>query len=204
MTVTELLTRIMAAYAGATTEAMKTFVPVFHARLRKHEGPALDAAAIEVFGSFKPRYDHKFPIPADFEAHLPSGKLNLGTAGQGIRQTLADRATRRRRVLADWMNGQGAKIKAHRVPPMYAACVALAADLAGETSDALILTADQIKLCEDRALSAARIQRFGRIPRSTERWEAQIEEIRADWARGVWEIVMPSSPVAPATQRAAA
>src|ERR1043166_6038197 len=41
MMVKELLERIVVAYPGASPEAMRTFKPVFLARLGGHEGPAL-------------------------------------------------------------------------------------------------------------------------------------------------------------------
>lgn len=183
MNVTELLQRIMAAYAGATNEAMKTFVPVFHARLRKHEGPALEEAATQVFGSFKPKYDHRFPIPADFEAFLPSGRLDLGKeGGRPIRQWLADRDARRKRVLADWDAGQGAKIKANRPHAVYTACAMMAMDIAANAGDRLVLTAEQIATCEEQALSRARVEMFGPPPKTEEAMQAQREQVRQAWA----------------------
>lgn len=179
MTVTELLTRIMAAYPGATNEAMKTFVPVFHARLKRHEGDALDTAAIEVLGSFKPKYDHKFPIPADFEAHLPSGRLNLPEENS-IRGALADRAARKTRNMAEWQAGQGAKIKANRPQPAYNACILLAMELSGR-NQRLMLSGEQIQMCEDRALAAARLRMFGPLPRTNEAHTDQIQQVRDSW-----------------------
>lgn len=180
MTVTELLTRILAAYPGATPEAMKTYVPVFHARLQKHEGPALADAATEVLGSFKPKYGQPFPIPADFEAHLPSGKLNLPEEGHSIRGALKDRAERQKRVFSTWLQTQGAKIKQARPVAVYNACVMLAADLA-KAADRVILKPEQITLCEERALSQARVAMFGALPRTNEAWQAQIEQVRVAW-----------------------
>lgn len=181
MTVTELLDRIIAAYPGATPEAMKTYRSVFFARLQRHEGSALEAAATEVLGSFKPRYGQPFPIPADFEAHLPSGRLNLPEEGGSIREALRTRAERKCRVFAAWLEGQGAKIRAARPPAVYNACVFMAADLA-KKSERVVLTAEQIATCEERALAAGRIDKFGALPRTNEQWDEQREQVRQMWA----------------------
>lgn len=183
MTVTELLARIIAAYPGATTEAMKTFKPVFYARLQKFEGDKLDEAANAVLGSFKPKFGQPFPIPADFEAHLPSGKLDLGSdGGPPIRQWLADRDARRKRNYEEWANGQGAKIKANRPHGVYSACALMAMELSPKRRDRLVLSAEQIALCEEQALSRARVEMFGPPPKSDEAWRAQLDQVRAAWA----------------------
>jgi hypothetical protein len=182
MTVTELLTRIMAAYAGATPEAMKTFVPVFHARLKRHEGVALDEAAIEVLGSFKPKFDQKFPIPADFEKHLPSGNLKLPEEGASIRGALNEREARKRRVYTAWLEGQGAKIRENRPWPVYAAAARQAFSMAGGCGDRLLFSPEQIKTLEARALSTARVQMFGALPKTEAAWLDQIEQVRQAWA----------------------
>jgi hypothetical protein len=177
MTVAELIARIMAAYPGATAEALKTFTPVFYARLRKHEGDALDSAATEVLGSFRAKYDQKFPIPADFEKELPSSHLRLPDAGSAIRDTLEQRRKGRQAFYAAWIAGQGAKIKAARPLPVYYACNIMARDLGRN------LKPDEIERCIARALSAARVQKFGPLPKSNVALEDQYAEIRADWEK---------------------
>lgn len=181
MTVSDLLARIIAAYPGATQEAMKTFKPVFYARLQRHEGEKLEAAALEVLGSFRPKYGQPFPIPADFEAHLPSGKLDMGRGGgQSIRQWLADRAQNSPVTYAGWVDGQGAKIKANRPAQVYAACQHEAFAMAGKGRP-IVLSAEQIKLCEERALSQERARMFGPPPKSEETWMVQIAQVREAW-----------------------
>jgi hypothetical protein len=180
MTVSELLKRMLAAYPSFDSKAGETWAPVFRARLAKHEGDALAGAMTEVLGGFNPTTRKPFPIPADFEAHLPSGKLNLPEEGHSIRGELKDRAERKRRNFNAWIQGQGAKIKAARSPAVYNACVLAAATLASH-GDRVILTAEQIKTCEDRALSASRVAMFGPLPRTNEEWTHQIEQVRASW-----------------------
>lgn len=186
MNVTDLIARIVSAYPGATQDAMKTFKPVFYARLQRHEGDKLEEAATAVLGSFKPKFGQPFPIPADFEAHLPSGKLDLGKgsgdAGPPIRQWLSDRDARRKRNFEDWANGQGAKIKANRPHAVYAACVLMATELAAKRGDRLVLSAEQITQCEEQALSRARVEMFGPPPKSEEAWRAQCAQVREVWA----------------------
>ena len=47
----------------------------------------------------------------------------------------------------------------------------------------IILSAEQIKLCEERALSQARLRLFGPLPPTNEQWDAQIEQVRQAWAQ---------------------
>lgn len=192
MTVTELLARIMAAYPGATSDALKTFVPVFHARLRKHEGDALEAAAIEVLGAFRSKFDQKFPIPADFEAHLPSGKLRLPSEGPAV--DFAGHRKRKRQLVAAWEAGQGLKIRAARGPFVWTHCWLEAGRLAAlaawrDTNQPVILSAEQIQICEDQAVSTARMQVHGAsVLRRGDRasWDAQVAAIRAAVRAGEW------------------
>ncbi len=183
MTVSELLKRMLAAYPSFDSKAGETWAPVFRARLAKHEGPALAETMTEVLGSFNPTTRKPFPIPADFEAHLPSGRLNLPSEGHSIRGALKDRAERQKRVFAAWLDTQGAKIKAARPVAVYNACLMLASDLAKAT-DRVILKPEQITLCEERAVSQARVQMFGALPRTNEEWAHQVEQVRASWTAG--------------------
>ena len=187
MTVSELLARIIAAYPGATQDAMKTFKPVFYARLQRHEGEALEAAATAVLGTFRPKFGQPFPIPADFEAHLPSGKLRLGReSGPSIRQWLADRARNSPVTYAGWLAGQGAKIKANRPDQVYVACQREASAMAGHGRP-IVLSVEHIKLCEERALSQERVRMFGPPPKSEATWLDQIQQVRDAWAKPAQE-----------------
>ena len=186
MTVQELLDRIVNAYAGATPEAMKTFVPVFYARLRKHEGPALDSAANEVFGAFKPKFDQKFPIPVDFEQHLPSGKFNLPSTEASIRGRMEGRRHRKASLMAVWHATQGPKIREARGPIIAQACTFLADRIASDkawsdTPERVVLTRDQVDLCETRAVSQARVSAYGGrmlVIGTSEQWDDQMADVR--------------------------
>jgi len=206
VTVSDLLARIIAAYPGATTEAMKTFKPVFYARLQRHEGDKLEEAATAVLAAFRPKFGQPFPIPADFETHLPSGKLDLGRgssdAGPPIRQWLADRDARRKQIHGDWVNGQGAKIKANRPHAVYTACSMMAMDVAANAGDRLVLTAEQIATCEEQALSRARVEMFGPPPKSEEAWKDQRAQVRQAWEANPHPVRV-RSPARPETQVAA-
>lgn len=181
MTVTDLLARIIAAYPGATTDAMKTFKPVFYDRLQRHEGDKLEEAATAVLGSFRPKFGQPFPIPADFEAHLPSGKLDLGRdSGPAIRQWLSDRERRSKDAYAEWAQGQGNKIKANRPQQVYAACQHMAMELT-RSGRRVTLSAEQIRVCEERALCQERVRMFGPPPRVEDTWAGQIEQVREAW-----------------------
>jgi hypothetical protein len=182
MTVSELLTAILRAYPGASPEALETFKPVFRARFDRREGPHLAQAFTDTLASFKPTARQPFPIPADIEAHMPVIHATSDSGGS-IRKLLEDRKARALVAYADWYRGQGLKIKSARPRPVFDACVLEAVALSGIRSP-LILKADEIALCEQRALSAARVAKFGRLPVKTEEWESQRAQILADWHSG--------------------
>lgn len=184
MTVAELLERIAAAYSGATAEAMKTFKPVFYARLRKHEGDALETAANEVLGTFKPKFDQKFPIPADFEAHLPSGKLNL-PKDAGPTLDVKGHGEKTRRIMAEWRGAQGAR-GAGGVTEVLRSLEFIAEPLAGmkawrDDPEPLRLTKAQLKLAQSRAISQQRVKLHGPPGKDPDVWWEQIDAIARGW-----------------------
>jgi hypothetical protein len=85
-----------------------------------------------------------------------------------------------------WHARQGAKIKGARPAAVYAHCVLMAKDLAktmhAQATGELILTVEQIGLCEQRALSQVRIARFGAPPATADEWHTQLARIREEWA----------------------
>ncbi len=180
MTVTELLARIMAAYSGATADAMKSFAPVFHARFRDFEGERLEAAALEVLGGFKPTSRQPFPIPIDFDEFMPRHPKIVSLPA--IKGWLMDRDTRRHVNVQNWLEGQGAKIKTNRPFAVYAACLLMALELCPR-EDWKHLTPQQIAECEMRALSQARVRMFGALPKTNEAWDDQLAQVRAAWAQ---------------------
>lgn len=191
MTVTELLARIIGAYPGATTDAMKAFGPVFHARLRRHEGDPLAEAATEVLGSFKPTTRQPFPVPVDFEKHLPDARLHLPeTSGPAI--DLAGHHTRKQQLVADWQQRQGDGIAAKRGKLVAASCryaVSLRADLEAWKPEPIRikLTAEEIQLAEDRVVSSERIAAHGAGALRAEdptMWQTQTDAVREAVRRG--------------------
>ncbi len=120
MTVAQLLDRIIAAYPGASAEAMRAFKPVFLARLGRHEGPLLAAAAEAVLAAFRPTARQPFPIPADLEAHLPGGRLALPDGSP--RLDFAAHRQKRRALVAAWRALQGRRIEAARGRLVALAC----------------------------------------------------------------------------------
>lgn len=181
MTVSDLLAAILKAYPGVTPEALATFKPVFQARFERREGPHLAQAFQDCIANFEPTARKPFPIPKDIEAHMPVLRSADDRSGAPIRQALAARSERAVAAYADWYAGQRRKIKTNRPRPVFDACVLEALSLAGRRAP-LILKAEEIAVCEQRALSQARVAKFGRIPAKAEEWEAQIAQIRADWA----------------------
>lgn len=92
---------------------------------------------------------------------------------------------RAHRLFIEWHGGQGAKVKAARPMAVYGQCVMLAKDLANRADEHVgnvLLTTEQIGLCEQRALSSARLGMFGPPPADPEAWAKQLEQVREAWS----------------------
>jgi len=192
MTVTELLQRILDVYPGATPESMATFKPVFYARLRKHDGDALEKAATEVLGTFKPTTRQPFPIPIDFEKYLPSSAQ--APAGGGKPLDIDGHKERRRQILADWRAGHGARA-ANGVRLIMLALEFIAEPIADvmawqEQPEQLLLKHSEVKTAYHRAISQRRRGLHGAPPSNADVWWDQISEIAHQWgietAREEW------------------
>ncbi len=181
MTVAELLARLAAAFPAFNARAVEAWAPVFRARFGHREGAALAEAYAETLGAFSvAKSKSLFPLPADFEAHLPSRKPIRGDAA-AIARMLVERHARARRLFGAWHASQGVKIKAARSQAVFAACVLEAMERcrrASEATERVLLSESDIALCESRAVSAARVHRFGRLPATNEEWQSQCEEVR--------------------------
>lgn len=185
MTVSELIDRILAAYAGASPEAMATFKPVFYARFSKREGPHLQAAFEAVLAEFKPTMRQPFPIPANIEAHMPGSGLDYGT-GDGHKLDLDGRKRRADSLFANWLAGQGTRAaKGNEMLRRALENVARpVADVMGwnENPEPLVLTRDQLKTACQRAISQERRLRYGQIPKDRFVWWQQITDVAASWS----------------------
>jgi hypothetical protein len=183
MTVFDLIARIIAAYPGATAEAMKTFAPVFHARLRQYEGAVLEDAATAVLGAFKPTTRQPFPIPADFEAHLPAGGLKLPAGGPAL--DVKGHGDRTRRIMAEWRAAQGQR-GTNGVREVLRALEFIAEPLASQKAwandpEPLRLTKAQLKLAQHRAISQQRRIEHGPPGKDPDLWWEQVAGIAARW-----------------------
>ena len=98
-----------------------------------------------------------------------------------IRDELDAWRTRRSLSIIRWMEKQGAKIKATRPGPVYGLCLLMALARCGRT-DWVHLSDEQIRECELRALSTARVKMFGKLPPTNEAWDEQLEQVRIGWA----------------------
>jgi hypothetical protein len=183
MTVTDLLKKIR-AYPGVTAEMLATFVPVFHARLKAHEGEKLEAAAIAVFAEFKPTTRQPFPIPKDFEQHLPSGKLDLGPDA-GPTLDLKVHAERKRKLVWNWKASQGDRASNGR-PEIMRALQYVAEQIADQRAwssnpEPIALTRKQVFKAQQSALSIKRRELHGLPPKDAHLWWSQLEEIARGW-----------------------
>jgi len=190
MTVSELLKRMASIYPGFTAAALEALGSVYRARLGKVEGPHLADAFTHVAANFNPTARKPFPIAKDFEEQLPSSSLHakpddsLDRWGPPIRSRMEARAKVIPEMIEAWTQRQGLKIEQARGWRVAAACghevhqIASQRGWSGRASD-ILLTAEQIKLCEDRAVSSERSLRFGPLPADREVWETQTAECRA-------------------------
>lgn len=182
MTVTDLLERILSVYPGAKPEALKAMKPVFLARLQ-HREAHLDSAANEVFATFQPKATKPFPIPGDFEAHLPNLQA---IKSDGPPLDIKGQQERKRRLMDDWRQRQGNGIASARGKAIAAAAAHKAMEIAhmrawGKDPQPILLSADQIQVCEDQVVSSERMATYGaRVLRveDGEAWQSQMNEIR--------------------------
>lgn len=186
MTIDELLRALTGAFPAFNAKALESWAPVFRARFTRHEGPTLKQAYVETLAAFSvAKSKALFPVPVDFEQHLPSNHPKVPEDGGSIRDALAQHAERKRRLFDAWTREQGARIKENRPFPVYAACIQAAMRACGQANTRTqrkALSAEQIAKCEQQALSAARVGMFGALPHTNEEWTAQIEQVRAGWA----------------------
>lgn len=104
-----------------------------------------------------------------------------GNSVQQQRRANDARLEKARANYTAWFQQQGKKIRAHRPEPVADHCILLAIELSARRFP-LMLKAQEIEMSERRALSQARVAKFGPLPRSEEQWRAQCDEIRAGWA----------------------
>lgn len=183
MNVAQLIDRIIDAYPGASGPAMGTFRQAYADRLRRHEGVALAKAATEVFGSFKPTHRQPFPIPVDFEQHLPSGKVAL----DGATPKLDFRRHRERKagIIAEWFEAEGRALTSAS-PDLWLAFETIVEPLAyrmawSEKPGELRLKPADILVARKRAVSQRRRLDFGPPPKDPEVWWDQIVEVMQRW-----------------------
>lgn len=186
MTVSQLLEFLSAAFPAFNASAAGAWAPVFRARLVRHEGPNLAKAYADVLGSFTVKGSKSlFPVPADFEAHLPNLKRDMGKDEAGKPIDLAGRKRRADSLFANWRAGQGTRASKGN-PALMRALEDMArplADILGwnENPEPLVLTRDQLKIVAQRAISFERMQRYGQPPRDPAKWWEQIQSVAAGW-----------------------
>lgn len=185
MTVAELIDCILRAYPGVSPEAIATFKPVYFARFGRREGPHLQAAFEATLAEFKPTLRQPFPVPADFERHMPSIKIDDGKDKGGKPIDLAGRKRRADSLFANWRAGQGARASRGN-PALMKALENIArhsADILGwqENPEPLVLTRDQLKVAAQRAISFERLLRYGQPPKDCRIWWGQIHAIASEW-----------------------
>lgn len=185
MTVNELLAKLAAAFPAFNAQATEAWAVAYRARLGKHEGPALAKAYADTLGGFSVKASKAlFPMPADFEAHLPSGKLNLGK-DSGPVLDLTGRKRRADSLYANWQAGQCKR--ADKGNPLLRRSLEniarQVADVMGwrENPEPLVLTHDQLKAACQSAISMERRARYGSLPYNRFVWWEQIQSVADGW-----------------------
>lgn len=184
MTITELLAKLGGAFPSFNAKAMEAWASVFRARLGKHEGPRLAQAYVDTLSAFSvAKTKSLFPVPADFEPHLPMQTLKLAT---GKKLDLVGHRLRKEALIAKWWEMQGNRITEARGKRIALACaweVGRMAHDAAWSADAkeVVLTGEQIRICEEREVCSERMATFGpyamRRPDPTQ-WREQMAAAR--------------------------
>ena len=183
MTVAELLASIIAAYPGATDQAMATFKSVFYARFRDREGDALRDAFEATVADFRATGRQPFPIPADIEANMPSRRLFGGAGGGAI--DFKGHAERKRAMLTEWRDVQGAR-GAGGIAEVWQALVSIAEARShvaawNDKAGPLRLSRQDLRLAQHRAISQQRRLEHGRPVGDGAAWWEQVKEIAERW-----------------------
>lgn len=184
MTVDQLLENLGAAFPAFNARALEAWAPVFRARLGKHEGPLLAKAYADTLGAFTVKSSKAlFPMPADFDAYLPTSKLNLPK--DTPRLDLEGRKRRADSLFANWKAGQCSRADKGN-PMLRRALEHMArpiADTLGwdENPEPLSLTREQIRIAYQRAISMERRQRYQRMPANRFVWWQQIQSVATEW-----------------------
>ena len=194
MTIDELLRALTGAFPAFNAAALESWAPIFRVRLAKHEGPVLRQAYTETLARFTvAKSKSLFPVPADFEAHLPSGHPKMA-AGPVL--DFKARNHRARELMAEWQEAQGNRAAGgnHDVMRALLHMAEPIANLAAwsKNPEPIRLTRAQVRVVQQRAISQERVKRFGPITHNTDGkgWWDQIEIIAQEWgiavAYGEW------------------
>jgi hypothetical protein len=191
MTVDELLEKLANAFPAFNARALSAWGSVFRANFARHEGEPLKAAYMAVLSSFSvAKSKALFPVPADFEPHLPGGHPKIRSNTPAL--DFPSHGDRTRRLMAEWREGQGRRESGGN-PEIMLALEHMAEPLANlwgwaENPEPIRLTVKQILIVQQRAISSERRRRFGAMPRYNETWWDQIEQVAASWNIAVrWE-----------------
>lgn len=208
MTVVELLAAILRAYPGSNPESLSAYRAVFFTRFKMREGEHLQAAYEATLAEFKPTARQPFPIPADFEKHMPSKAIDLPDDGPkldfGSRNQKAEELYRR------WRAEQAPRA-ANGIPEIMKALEQVAYPLAlvqgwNPKADRLLLTRKQVRTAIQSAISIERRKRHGPLDRlSNQAWWDQVKAIADEWrieitpewwSKGVADALTPKAEAA--------
>lgn len=193
MTVDEILRALQGAFPAFNAKAMETWAPVFRARFNRHEGPALRDAHIAALGAFKPSGRTPFPIPHDYEPHLPANVVKLPKNTKKL--DFLGHHRRAQDIFADWRARQGLKAS-KGVAEVMRALEDVARPLAGieawkDEPGRLILDRAKLTIAKKIAVSIQRRIEHGPPSKDAEVWWQQTAAVQERWGvelqRSDWE-----------------
>lgn len=170
MTVDDLILQMRKAFGLFDDAAEESWGPVFRRQFRQHEGKALNAAWLATMAGFKPSGRQVFPIPLDFEAHLPKATRKFDPkAGRKLdfeahharKAELVDRWARRQRVDIEQSHGLIIAQRCLDEVVRLADGIAWREPKEGEEPQWITLTDEVVALCEQAVVSSERNYLYG-------------------------------------------
>lgn len=165
MTVDDLLVAIRKAFALFDDDAQETWAPVFRRQLRQHEGKALNAAWLATMAGFKPSNRQVFPIPIDFEVHLPKATRTFDVRA-GRKLDFEAHKARKAELIDRWARRERPKIEEAYGGIVAQRCLDEVTRIAdgrawhqpkpSEEPDWIVLSDEHVALCESTVVASER------------------------------------------------
>ena len=170
MTVDDLIMAMRKAFGLFDDAAEESWGPVFRRQLRQHEGKALNAAWLATMAAFKPSGRQVFPIPIDFETHLPKSPRKFDPK-MGRKLDFDGHKARALELVDRWAKRERPKIEESHGPIVAQRCLDEVRRIAegrawhvpkdGEEPQWIELADEHVALCESAVVSSERNFLYG-------------------------------------------